>query len=87
MKSRTAHVPVRLLHLPMQIYCCGEVLVEQFDRFSTDVLGKGIVSKLHAQLSKIKDVEADEIVLDLVKDHTLQRWCGTPERKSCLCNA
>jgi hypothetical protein len=76
-ETRTAHVPVRLLHLSMQVYCCGEVLVEQLDGFCTDVREKRIVCMLHVQSSKEEDAEpvnpaigAYEIVLDLPIRHS-----------------
>lgn len=38
----------------MQVYCCGEVLVEQLDGFCADVRGERGACMLHVQISMAK---------------------------------
>jgi hypothetical protein len=38
-ESRTAHIPVSLLHLAVQVYRGSEMLVEQLNGFCADVFG------------------------------------------------
>jgi hypothetical protein len=65
-KGRASHVPVRLLHLPMQIYHCDEVLIEQPDGFRTNVLGERVVGIPHVQCAN-PVFESGEITLNLAE--------------------
>ena len=52
-ECRATYVPVRLLDLPVEVYRCGEVFVEQFDGFCADVLGKRVVRIMRVKPPKL----------------------------------
>jgi hypothetical protein len=50
-ESQSAHIPVRLFHLGVQINRRRQVLVQKFDGLRPDVLGQCVVSRLHGEIS------------------------------------